>query len=350
MTGKMRSLLVCLLVAAVTFFGPGCPRSGNPTGSLKQGRVTVLIGSASKALSQALLEAAAPKSVVAANEIYSLTLTVTEISLDLDGEDDEDGEFEDDGDDHHGGHDDGEVEDGEDENDDDGDVEDNEDKHNDDGEDVSGEDEGDDDHGDDDQGEDEDDDSVVIFSGSQDIDLVSLDNVSQVFSATDIPAGVYHRITLKISDPRLRLASDPGTEITDIHLTCNDRLFVDADFEIPEGGNSLIKLTFNGVHLVREGNGSYVLTPQLDATVSVTSADVSATGTIASADLDADSLVVTLADGDVTVLYAGAAIFLPADTDTPTGTEADLVPGASVEVVGTIDADGVITASEIRVL
>lgn len=346
MTGKLRSLLLCLLVAVVTFIGAGCPPAGNTgdtSSSVKQGRVTVLIGSASKALSQALLEAAAPKSVVAANEIYSLTLTVTEISLDQDGEDDGDVD-DDDGDDHHGGHDDGDVEDGDDgENNDDGDGEDNEDKHQDDGE-------GDDDHGDDDQGDDENDDSVVIFSGSQDIDLVSLDNLSQVFSATDIPAGVYHRITLRISNPRLRLASDPDTEITDIHLTCNDRLFVDADFEIPANGNSLIKLTFNGVHLVREGNGSYVLTPQLDATVSVTSADVSATGTIASADLDADSLVVTLADGDVTVLYAGAAIFLPADTDTPTGTEADLVAGASISIVGTIDADGVVTASEIRVL
>ncbi|NUM54521.1 MAG: hypothetical protein HUU46_12820 [Candidatus Hydrogenedentes bacterium] len=171
-----------------------------------------------------------------------------------------------------------------------------------------------------------------------------------MFSTTDIPAGVYHRITLNIENPRLRLVSDPETEITDVHLTANGRLFVNTTFEIPEGGNSLIELMFNGVHLVRLGNGGYVLTPQLDASVTVSAADVTANGTIASVDDAADSLVLTLADGDVTVLYGGAAIFLPADTDTPTGTEADLLPGASVEVVGTIDLDGVITASEIHVL
>jgi hypothetical protein len=320
----------------MTLFGPGCPRTtktdlnGGGGASVKDGRVTVLISSATKSLSQALLESVVPKSVVAAEEIYSLTLTVTEISLDLDGEngDDDAGDVEDGND--------GDVEDGN-----NGDVDD--DKHSDDGN-VS------DDNGDDDGDNEENDDSVIIFQGAQDIDLVSLDNLSQVFSATDIPAGVYHRITIKFENPRLRLMSDPATEITDIHLTCNDRLFVDATFEIPESGNSLITLMFNGVHLIREGNGTYVLTPQLDASVTVSSADVMASGTIASADTGNDSLVVTLAEGDVTVLYAGAAIFLPTDTDTATGTEADLVAGASVEIVGTIDPDGVITASEIHLL
>ena len=348
MQGKMRNFLVYVVAVTVTLCGPGCPRTAVPTGSITKGRVTVLLGAASKSLAGAVLKSISPNSVVAADEIYSLSLTVTEISLDQDGEDNDEVN-----DDHggNGGNDDGDVEDsGDDKHDGGGDV-----THGDDGDDngdVSGDGDGSDDEqgGDDDSGEDEgDDDSVVIFQGSQDIDLVSLDNLSQVFSTNSIPAGTYHGITLKISNPRLRLASDPNTEITDIHLTCNDHLFINADFEIPEGGNSLIKLTFNGVHLIREGNGSYVLTPQLDASITVTDANVTVDGAIASVDSGASSFTVTLADGDVTVLYGGAGIFLPADTDTPTGTAADLTVGATVNVVGTIDADGVVTATEIHV-
>ena len=95
---KLRSVAVCLLVVAVTIAGPGCPRTNlnnpNNISETKEGRVTVLISAANNSLSQALLEAVSPKAVVAADEIYSLTLTVTEISLERDEEDDDS--------DHHG--------------------------------------------------------------------------------------------------------------------------------------------------------------------------------------------------------------------------------------------------------
>jgi len=191
---------------------------------------------------------------------------------------------------------------------------------------------------------------LVIFEGSQDIDLLALEDLSQAFSTSEIPAGTYTKIRLAIENPRLRLLDDPETEITDIKTTANGHLFVSQTIEIPEGENTLIELSFTDLHLVRNGNGRYVLTPQLSVDIATSSADVAATGTIASVDPDNDEMVVTLAEGDATVLYAGAAIFLPADTDTPTGTEADLVVGANVEITGVIDLDGLITATEIRVL
>lgn len=278
-------LLVCLLIVSVALLGQGCPRKS------ATGHVTIMFGSDSKSLAGALLKAVAPKAVVDTADIDSLTVTVTQISLDSEDEGETNGE---------------------------------------DDAKAAGD--------------------VIVFEGSQDLELVSLTGLSEVFSNADIPAGTYTKIRIAIENPRLRLASDPETEITNIKLTANGHLFVSETFEVPADQNSNIQITFEDLHLVLNGNGRYVLTPQLRADILVSSADVSANGTIASVDPDSDSMVVTLAEGDATVLYAGAAIFLPADTDTATGTEADLVVGASVDIVGTIDLDGVITATEIRLL
>lgn len=278
---KFHMLLSCLMAVSIALMGAGCPRQ------TATGKVTIMFGSDAKSLSGALLSAIAPKAVVDTADIESLTVTVTQISLD--SEDESEGEEKAAGD-------------------------------------------------------------VIVFEGSQDLELISLAGLSEVFSSAEIPAGTYTKIRIAVENPRLRLASDPETEITNIKLTANGFLFVSETFEVPADQNSNIELTFEDLHLVLRGNGKYVLTPQLRADILVSSADVAASGTIASVDPDNDSMVVTLADGDATVLYAGAAIFLPADTDTATGTEADLVVGASVDIVGTIDLDGVITATEIRLL
>jgi hypothetical protein len=302
----------------------GTGDGGHPQGNAK---VTVLLGSDPLSLSGALLKAIQPNHVVAAEEIYSLTVTVTEITLQPEDNDEGEGEGDDDhqGDDDHDGDDD---QDGDDDSigDDDSDHETDS---------VNGA--KSDDHG------------VVVFTGAIDVDLLSLGDVSMILTTAGIPAGVYEKIRISITDPRLVLISDPGTVFTDIHLTANGHLFVGGEFEIPDG-NSLIELTFAGIHLVRTGHGSYVLTPQLRADVFIGSADVTLAGTIASVDTATQSMVVTLAEGDVTVLYGSAAIFLPGDTDTPTGSEADLVTGASVEIEGTVDLDGVVTATTIHIL
>lgn len=304
--------------------GNGTGDGGDPQGTAK---ISVLLGSDPLSLSGALLKAIQPNHVVAAEEIYSLTVTVTEIALQP--EDGDEGEEEGD-DDHHGD----EDHDGDDDGDGDDDpIDDDDSNHENDSVD----------------GAKSDGQFLVVFAGSVDVDLLSLHEVSMLLSTADIPSGAYEKIRIAISNPRLVLVSDPGTVITDVHLTANGHLFVGGEFEVPDG-NSLIELTFGGIHLVRTGHGSYVLTPQLRADVFIGSADVTLAGAIASLDTANQSMVVSLADGDVTVLYGSAAIFLPGDTDTPTGTEADFIAGASVEIEGTIDLDGVVTATTIRIL
>ncbi|MBX7255962.1 MAG: DUF4382 domain-containing protein [Candidatus Hydrogenedentes bacterium] len=193
---------------------------------------------------------------------------------------------------------------------------------------------------------------VVVFDGEQDVDLLDLtmSGLSSLIAVDSVPSGLYTKIRIEIDNPRLVLKSDPDTVIEDVHLTANSHLFISKSFELPEGQNSLIVLDFGGIHLIENGNGKYTLTPQLRADITVQSADVTLEGVIESVDMDADTLTLTSGGVTTTVNYAGAAVFLPADTDTPTGTEADLVAGLTVHVEGVLNPDSTVDASAIRIV
>ena len=193
---------------------------------------------------------------------------------------------------------------------------------------------------------------IVVFSGSVDLEMRDLIGVSELISEADIPAGRYTKIRLAIENPRLTLVSDPETVITDIQTTANGHLFVSEEFEVPAGQDSLILLDFQGLHLVKTGNGKYVWTPQLRAEISVEAADVQVQGAIESVDTEADTLMLLPDSGTeaLPVDYAAAAIYLPDDTDTATGTEADLVPGTAVIVEGELSVSGEITAAAVWIL
>ena len=194
---------------------------------------------------------------------------------------------------------------------------------------------------------------IVIFSGAMDVNVLDLTEVSEVLSCVDVPADVYTKIRLSITNPRLVLKSDPLTVITDIHLTANGRLFVSEEFELPEGESYLIILHFTDLHLVERGNGGYVLTPQVRADIQIDPAEVCICGTIVSIDKDEDTLILGLCSdqgSEIEVLYTDALIYRAADTDTPTGTEDDLVEGICVRVRGTLWVDHVLAAETIRIL
>ena len=192
---------------------------------------------------------------------------------------------------------------------------------------------------------------IVVFSGEMDVDILDLTDVSAVLSCVDVPAGFYTKIRLSIENPRLILSSDPDTVITDIHLTANGRLFISEEFELPTGESYLLILHFESIHLVEQGNGGYVLTPQLRAEIQIEPTAATVCGTIVDIDKDADTLRLALCDGsEIDVFYTDALIYLPGDTDTPTGTEDDLEVGLFVIMTGTIWADGSLTADSIRII
>ena len=191
---------------------------------------------------------------------------------------------------------------------------------------------------------------IVVFTGEKDVDLRDLSGISEVISTAELPAGAYCKIRLSIENPRLALADDPETVLTNVQLTANGRLFVSGGFELPEGDSSLVLLDFESFHLVQAGNsGKYVLTPQLRATIQVQSAAAQATGAIAAVDTETSMLTINVADSDamIDVDFSAAAIVL---ADSTPGTAADLVVDANVQVSGTLSVSGVITADTITLI
>jgi plastocyanin len=193
-------------------------------------------------------------------------------------------------------------------------------------------------------------DPVVLFSGAVDVDLMQLDELSEVLSSVVVPEGDYTKIRLAISNPRLTLTADPGNVHTNVQLTANGRLFVSESFEVVDGEDQFLVLVFQGLHLIEKGNGDFVLTPQLRADVETTGADVSATGAITGLDLANNSFVLELPEGDLTVTYDDdTQIFLATDEVNPTGTEDNLLD-ATIQVDGTLTVNGELAADTIFLL
>jgi hypothetical protein len=275
---KSRFGILTLLCCATLLMaiGTGCPRI-NGRGKAK---VTTVFTTDSGSFKNVLLKAlSTEKAVVSVDDIFSLTVTIDEISLDQ-----------------------------------------------------------------------EDETKVVVFTGPVDVNLLELTAVSEALSTAEVPAGTYTKIRLAISNPRLVLNSDTNTEITDVKLTANGQLFIDQTFTLEDGEEVLLLLDFGGIHLVLNGNGRYVLTPQLQADLTLTSAEVMTSGEIADLDMDADTFTLLLVDGELEVDYSAALIFLETDTDTATGTEADLADGLMVEVTGLLQVDGSVVADSVRIL
>jgi hypothetical protein len=294
----------------------GCP--GTSIRTPKTGVTLLVTSSANKLLTSALDALQQEKSVVSVDDIQSLTVTVTEISLDYAGTNPPD------------------AEDGE-----------NEDK-------VQKDNENDSENNGQDETEDESDDEskIVVFEGAQDVDLLdmTLSGLSELISTDNVPSGFYTKIRIEISNPRLVLKSDPNTVITDVQLTADGHLFISKTFELPADQHSLIVLDFGGIHLVKTGSDKYVLTPQLNATVTVQDAAVSLGGQIVSVDTANDMMVIDNGGQDVEVHYDPNAIFLPTDTTTPTGTEADLTVGATVQVDGLLTPGGAVNATAVHLV
>ena len=188
----------------------------------------------------------------------------------------------------------------------------------------------------------------IIFTGALEVDLLDLLNVSEVVSNAAVAPGTYTKIRLSIANPRLVLKSDPNVELMNIHLTANSRLFISQTFVVPPDQTSLILLDFGGIKLVQLGNGDYNLTPQLAVDLNIVSADVLLTGQILV--INGTSLTIQLTDGTIAVAANGAVVFLPGDTDTPTGVLADLAVGQTVDIAGTLLVDGSVVANTIVIL
>lgn len=111
---------------------------------------------------------------------------------------------------------------------------------------------------------------VVVFDATEqpavdnEIDLKDLSQLSELVSGAQVPAGDYKQVRMEISDPQMRLVGDPAGEYRiNIKRTANGRLFAGVDLTILPDEVLDLTLILNSLHLVEQGNGDFVLTPQL---------------------------------------------------------------------------------------
>jgi hypothetical protein len=116
---------------------------------------------------------------------------------------------------------------------------------------------------------------IVVFDAAEqttvdnEVDLVDLSTLSEIVSSASVPEGDYHQVRMEINNPRLRLVDDPAGEYrTDVKRTANGRLFAQVDLAILPGETLDLNLVLNDLHLVEQGHGGFVLTPQLRVEVS----------------------------------------------------------------------------------
>lgn len=205
--------------------------------------------------------------------------------------------------------------------------------------------------------------TIIVHEGAFDVNLLDLSALSEVLTTAEIPAGKYCRIILQIENPRLVLVDDPETEITDIHLTANGRLFIKDRFEVGEQEDIIIVLNFGGIHLVQKGNGGYVLTPKVRAEVNVDEHETAVEGEITSINADAKIIEIESEDGSTYEVLATDDTVIKTDDDSDDGDDEsrhgdgdyvhlkfeDLQVGQRVEVEGTLSEGGQILADVIVV-
>lgn len=211
---------------------------------------------------------------------------------------------------------------------------------------------------DDDIDEDSDGGQETVFSGSFELDVLDLTALSEVLSTAIIPAGDYCRIIIRIEDPRLVLVSDPDTVLTNVHLTANGRLFIQDHFDLNDGDEVLIIVSFGSIHLVQAGaSGRYVLTPQLRAEVSIEDAAVLIEGEIETVNDETQIITIRTASNDVYEVFADGATVIHSDDDADdpdTVTQvtlafADLEVGQNVLVAGLLTVSGQVEADDIEI-
>lgn len=200
----------------------------------------------------------------------------------------------------------------------------------------------------------------VIFDSSMRVDLVQLQGLAALVTSKPLDAGVYTKIKITIADPEMVLKSalDLVIPAAEIQLTANNRLFVEQDFEVPAGKTSLVLFDMNGFEVEDQPTRpvEFKLLPHaLEVGVRVESENVIFTGKITSIDAENNTIFVAGLDSNP------VEVILPAEGEGEGEGEAaeegeampaiaDLSVGMTLEVEGTLDTEGVVTATAIIVI
>ena len=142
---------------------------------------------------------------------------------------------------------------------------------------------------------------ITVFTGSMPFDVVDTSDpssLSEILNSVTLPSGRYCKIRLYVENPQLTLIPESlFDENAEIKLTANGRLFIGAHFELAPGGESILNIRFESLHLVESGSsGQLVLTPQMRADV-VGSTAINQMVTFVSVDCASSTLIVQVEGG-----------------------------------------------------
>jgi hypothetical protein len=191
---------------------------------------------------------------------------------------------------------------------------------------------------------------IEVFTGPLELNLLEPFGLYEIIDVSTLPVGEYVSAELQLSNPRLALADDPGTEITDVALLDDGLLVVPVDFELGEDDEAVLIIELGRVVLSELEDESYLLIADLFVELRLTNVPAQAIGYIESIARDAETFILTKHYAELEVDYTDAVIFLPHDFDEPSGEPEDLEVGQKVFVYGTLDAEGVLHAAVVSIL
>ncbi len=189
-------------------------------------------------------------------------------------------------------------------------------------------------------------DPVAVFTGPQDINLLDLVGVSQVFDTAIIPSGTYTSVRMTISGALLERVSILGT-VFDVSLPDAGVLTIPVNVVIENDGEGLLTLNLGSINLFELDDLSYAFTLDVTAGLSVEPVQAQAIGKVEDLDETGGTFTVRRGNAQIPVVIGSALIFLPTDFDSASGTAADLATARRVLVLGTLNADGTLSAQVI---
>jgi len=113
---------------------------------------------------------------------------------------------------------------------------------------------------------------VSLFQGSRRIDLLSLEEVEDLFMVNEsIPAGTYHKIRLKVEDPLFVKTNGDEVKSDQIQLVANGKidLIAKTPFRIVSGGTLVVRIDFDAkksIH-IHPASSKYKLRPVIFVTI-----------------------------------------------------------------------------------
>ncbi len=196
------------------------------------------------------------------------------------------------------------------------------------------------------------------------LDIVDLSTISQVLTAANLTPGKYTKVALYYENP---VAVVDGVESSAIQSTANGRIFISQNFTVPEGGPVLIEIDFKEIGLNSTGGGpnDYILNPQLRVDIGFTSALIEFAGTIVgivpepqTLSVDSGTSILDVAVDEETVIVRQQEVVIPDAIPPDPLTEfvevaipfGNLMNGDMVEVDGELQLDGSIVADRIEVV